>query len=514
MLIVLAFVGYRFYIACIFYRQIDCDIVSKPTYDADKEEFEPPEDWYDHGDSWDSDWGLDSETMNDEKVDIINLVNLFKPDDNYSPEIDLSGKDLKKLGLTSEKYTTLDENGLPQSVNNDGIDDNKLYKISILELIPHHNSELFGSEKEKILLKIIEKIKPNNFNDIKIKLIPAIKKMMSKKEMKNLPNLTQRKTLPQIEHQYERDSSFLHNYWYLLSKAFIKNEEYENALLISHAIFYVNKYNESNFLETGSMISRLGSIFRNSRACDAILIWAHKPKANCIELSKAVALDILDFVERDGSLASNLEFENLNLTDKLEIQCKKGYYSLDWYIKSTEYKNIMDLTYKYPQKIIDKPIAETTKEFEKLEKDYSNYLDNCSKQTNPFNLNTSAYSVFISYIINPYKALNVRFFKENDRLSFIKDLKKCNELLLAKMELTSIALAINAYVSENKRYPESMDELSKWFGEKLPNNRFTKEPYKLDFNGKHLLYNNGIDGKEDLSCENSDDIFFDFSLND
>ena len=104
MLIVLAFVGYRFYIACIFYRQIDCNIVSKPNYDVDKGEFEPPEDWYIHGDSWDSDSGLAPETMNDEKVDIINLVNLFKPNDNYFSEIDVSGKDLKKLGLTPEKY--------------------------------------------------------------------------------------------------------------------------------------------------------------------------------------------------------------------------------------------------------------------------------------------------------------------------------------------------------------------------------------------------------------------------
>ena len=81
------------------------------------------------------------------------------------------------------------------------------------------------------------------------------------------------------------------------------------------------------------------------------------------------------------------------------------------------------------------------------------------------------------------------------------------------MELTSIALAINAYVCENNKYPESIDELSKWFGKKLPDNRFTKEPYKLDINGKHLLYNNGLDGKEDSNSKNSDDLYFDFSMN-
>ena len=57
-----------------------------------------------------------------------------------------------------------------------------------------------------------------------------------------------------------------------------------------------------------------------------------------------------------------------------------------------------------------------------------------------------------------------------------------------------------------------MEELSKWFGRELPKNRFTNEPYKLDIEGKHLLYNNGVDGKADLSSLDTDDLYFDFSL--
>ncbi len=55
-----------------------------------------------------------------------------------------------------------------------------------------------------------------------------------------------------------------------------------------------------------------------------------------------------------------------------------------------------------------------------------------------------------------------------------------------------------------------MEELNKWFGRELPKNRFTNEPYKLDYNSKHLLYNHGLDGIADLSNEYTDDIYFDF----
>ncbi|MBQ2593257.1 MAG: hypothetical protein II567_08260, partial [Candidatus Riflebacteria bacterium] len=67
----------------------------------------------------------------------------------------------------------------------------------------------------------------------------------------------------------------------------------------------------------------------------------------------------------------------------------------------------------------------------------------------------------------------------------------------------AIALAINSFVCEKKKYPKSMDELSEWFGSKLPNNRITNEPYELDFKGTHVLSNNSISNYE---------FFFDFSI--
>ena len=69
--------------------------------------------------------------------------------------------------------------------------------------------------------------------------------------------------------------------------------------------------------------------------------------------------------------------------------------------------------------------------------------------------------------------------------------------------MTAIGLAINSFVCEKKKYPKSMDELSEWFGSKLPNNRITNEPYELDFKGQHVIQNNSAIDK---------DIYFDFSV--
>ena len=71
------------------------------------------------------------------------------------------------------------------------------------------------------------------------------------------------------------------------------------------------------------------------------------------------------------------------------------------------------------------------------------------------------------------------------------------------MEITAIALAINSFVCEKKKYPQSMNELSQWFGRELPKNRITNEPYELDFEGEHVIYNKSIPDKE---------TFFDFSM--
>ena len=88
-----------------------------------------------------------------------------------------------------------------------------------------------------------------------------------------------------------------------------------------------------------------------------------------------------------------------------------------------------------------------------------------------------------------------------------KRVKESQELGLAKMEMAAIALAINSYYCEKNKLPKSMEELSKWFGEELPKNRFTDEPYEIKSDEEHTLINEGIDG---VTTSSRDYIFFDF----
>ena len=71
------------------------------------------------------------------------------------------------------------------------------------------------------------------------------------------------------------------------------------------------------------------------------------------------------------------------------------------------------------------------------------------------------------------------------------------EYKLSQMEIVAIALAYNAYYCENGKEPESIEILEKWFGEKLPVNRFTGSPYSLRAEKDYVIYNFGIDNKKD-----------------
>ena len=150
---------------------------------------------------------------------------------------------------------------------------------------------------------------------------------------------------------------------------------------------------------------------------------------------------------------------------------------------------MVDFCYKEPMSFLSKPIYEIKNELKKYSEQHDKLL----------NTDTSEY-VFC-YLLSPEWGL-VKLWGGLGTHDFAKAKESC-EASLAKMEMTAIALAINSFVCEKKEYPKSMDELSEWFGSKLPNNRITNEPYELDFKGAHVLSNNSIKDKE---------FYFDFSI--
>ena len=141
-------------------------------------------------------------------------------------------------------------------------------------------------------------------------------------------------------------------------------------------------------------------------------------------------------------------------------------------------------------KFFGKPLYEIKKEFA----DYSEQRNKLLREFTP-----TDYAFYL--LFNPTKLLGI--YLARDWTPNFKKAKEDYEASLAKMEMTAIALAINSFVCEKNRYPESMNELSEWFGTKLPDNRITNEPYELDFEGEHVIYNKSVPDKE---------IFFDFSM--
>ena len=278
-------------------------------------------------------------------------------------------------------------------------------------------------------------------------------------------------------------------YWTVISRMLEQKKDYENSLLLSHAILYISRDLQAKYITSGSLINKMISVAINNIACYSIMYWASRPKPQCKELSKEVAKDILDFVKNDYPISNSMEHESLLLEDIFNSFAKKGSSMFAKLLKSRAYKEMVDKGYKNPMKFFDKPLYEIKKELSDYSEEYNKLV--CYDT-----------STLVFYVLfNPEKAVSVVFFSMS--CPNFKKAKESCESSLAQMEMTAIGLAINSFVCEKKKYPKSMDELSEWFGSKLPNNRITNEPYELDFEGNHVIYNNSVDGKE---------IYFDFSV--
>ena len=370
-------------------------------------------------------------------------------------------------------------------------------------LIPAQK-DLFNPDAEQKLQTYIEEVVPENFKDFisytqynikdKIKRTKNLEKDLEKYEKYGYPlSLTFETTkLTAI-------------YWYLLSKYFFNFGDYENSLLLSQGILYLSRDWEREYHYGMRAINKPFTLELNHIACISILVWANKPKPNMTELSKTIANDILNLVNSEFPVSMNTKYErkyfedNLKENDFSHFQSRAYEYINKQLMCSKSYLNVLDEVYKSPLEFVDKPIYEIKNEFE----DYNNKIQ-------PLYSTESKFKESIKVVINPDKALTRVLLKYNP-VDFVKT-KKAYEQKLAEMELTAIALVINSFASENKRMPESISELSKWFGRELPKNRFTNQPYELDLKGKHILYNNGVDGVEDLNSKETDDIYFDFSL--
>ena len=380
-------------------------------------------------------------------------------------------------------------------------------KEKLIELEPSlpGPKDLFNPDIEQKIMKDIEELVPDNFDKfissfIQYNIRDDIKKKKSlKKDLDDYYRYGH--CLPITCKTTQRAGTF----WYLLSRYLDNNGDSENSLLLSHGIFYLARDFEREF-DFGLMaITKTHTYEITHVACKSSLIWASKPKPDAVTLSKDLANDILELINSEFPCSENIKYEQKEFEKRFEDDIFKNayskYYNLFCELRKTEtYKNLLNTVYQKPLDFIDKPLNEIGKELE----DYKKTIEALYKKESDFQEN-------INLLKDPDRVVILTLLKNNQ--SDYEKMKKSHEQKLAEMELTAIALAINSYASENNQLPESMAELNKWFGKELPINRLTQKPYELDLKGKHLLYNNGVDGIQDLDSKNTDDIYFDFSFN-
>ena len=177
-------------------------------------------------------------------------------------------------------------------------------------------------------------------------------------------------------------------------------------------------------------------------------------------------------------------FENTKNASDADFKIVFKHFANGWlknYHKTNLYKDYLYLLYEKPQKFIDKPMYEIDKELSEMDKDQNKvfrYFDGFQ--------NEQVKTIFrIFFLTEDVVATNlfVSYYPN------LRRLKKDSECCLANIEFTAIAVVINSFYAEKKRLPDSIEELNSWFGEELPKNRLSGEPYKLDLEDQHLLTN-------------------------
>ena len=167
-------------------------------------------------------------------------------------------------------------------------------------------------------------------------------------------------------------------------------------------------------------------------------------------------------------------------------------------------KNVFNKSYykDLTETFINEALKLESKPFKEIRKEYEEYGTKIKKIKN-----SSEYiNFFPNYLLNPEKVVVGYTVLCTQGLSNLYSSKLNLEEARGYMEFAAIALLINSYYCQNGNLPQNMEELEKWFGQKLPVSRSDYKPYDIDTKGKHLLtykYVNEGNGKSQL--------YFDFS---
>ncbi len=384
-----------------------------------------------------------------------------------------------------------DDNNFPEYLKSFSANDDIKGNVEKLQKLIPSKENLYDTNANKQLVMTAEPMFSKNLDNFK-NIVPIIKKKMKETKKDVAPTFKESESFPTAP--TIKTIKGTARYWYIVSRLLDQKKDYETSLYLSLAMFYFAKDLQTNYLNSGSLEPKIIGFLINGIACNSIFVWASKPKLECKEISKEVAKDILDFVKADCPISKSIEFECLLFDEMLSSYEKKGSDMFARLRKSSDYKNLLDFLYKEPMRNYYKPLYEIKKELKE-------HADKQFKLLGPSNSDLVYYFFF-----NPERLVSINLLAL--ACPSFEIAKWSNEVCLAKMEMAAIALVINSYICENRKKPKSMEELSKWFGRELPINRITNEPYNLDFDGEHVLYNENFDETKAIK----DEFYFNFSL--
>lgn len=369
------------------------------------------------------------------------------------------------------------------------------------------------------ILEIAKKNKPQNYNDYAKVFCPQIMKETKKPKNVTISSFEKLAKKPPIPNFRNLRSTVL--WWSQYIRLLLEEDKNDNAaLVVAYAGYYVARDLEESYSGSRFLICKSIAIALSGISSNELLRWVVKPRVKSAKIAKYLANDLLELVKKDYPFSSFIDLEKACVYSVFYDSGKKDEKSkafVDIMLKSDYLKNLITLYYIEPKSFVDKPFYLCKEEIDRYLKkvneagnkmqDDIDALQKLAEEAQNGNGSFDESKIDPELVKRATIAQILSMAVPNTTL-----LKNKYEEKLAKMEIVAIALAYNAYYCENNKEPANIEELEKWFGEKLPVNRFTGKPYSFNTENGYVLYNYGADNKKDEKNDyNNNDIFFKFS---
>ena len=166
--------------------------------------------------------------------------------------------------------------------------------IGQFDKIRPYKEKLYDQNEIKIFTSNAEATFSNDINNFK-NIVPVVKNKMKEQKKSVPPSVKESESLP--AGPTFKKVRLTAKYWFIMSRILEQKKDYEASLLTGLATLYLSKDLQTNYINSGSNITKMICIAISGIACDSMFVWASKPRPQCKELSKEVAKDILDFVK-------------------------------------------------------------------------------------------------------------------------------------------------------------------------------------------------------------------------